>query len=49
MLFDNGLTIAGTTAEVLNRDNLEALYQCNMTEFGLGSARHFVPETMPRV
>jgi iron complex transport system ATP-binding protein len=49
MLFDNGRTIAGTTAEVLNRDNLEALYQCNMTEFGLGSARHFVPETMPRV
>jgi iron complex transport system ATP-binding protein len=49
MLFDNGRTIAGTTEEVLNRDNLEALYQCSMTEFVLGSARHFMPETMPRV
>ena len=49
MLFDNGRTIAGTTEEVLNRNNLEALYQCNMTEFVLGSERHFVPETMPRV
>lgn len=49
MLFDNGHVLAGSVDEVLNRDNLEALYQCNMTEFVAGVARHFVPETMPRV
>ena len=49
MLFDNGRTIAGTAEEMLNRPNLEALYQCNMKEFVVGRARHFVPETMPGV
>ncbi|SEP20613.1 ABC transporter ATP-binding protein [Nitrosovibrio sp. Nv6] len=49
MLFDNGRVLAGSVDEVLNRDNLEVLYRCNMTEFGAGVARHFVPETMPRV
>jgi len=49
MLFDNGRTIIGSAKEILNRPNLEALYQCNMKEFVAGHARHFVPETMPRV
>lgn len=49
MLFDNGHVITGSADEVLNQDNLEALYQCNMTEYFIGSVRHFVPETMPSV
>ena len=49
MLFDNGRTIAGSVKEILNRPNLESLYQCNMKEFVVGRARHFVPDTMPRV
>jgi iron complex transport system ATP-binding protein len=49
MLFDNGQVITGSADEVLNQDNLEALYQCNMTEYFIGSVRHFVPETMPSV
>ena len=49
MLFDNGRTIIGSAKEVLNRPNLEALYQCNMNEFVAGHSRHFVPETMPGV
>ncbi len=49
MLFDNGRTIAGSTEEILNRPNLEALYQCDMKELVAGHARHFVPETMPGV
>ena len=50
MLFDNGRTIAGTAAQVLNRTNLEALYRCNMDEIAVGQARHFVPAcAMPSV
>lgn len=49
MLFDNGRTITGSVEEILNRSNLEALYQCNMEEFVVGRVRHFVPETVPRV
>lgn len=49
MLFDNGRVIAGLAEEMLIRSNLEALYQCNMTEFVVKRARHFVPETMPGV
>jgi iron complex transport system ATP-binding protein len=49
MLFDNGRAITGTMEKVLNRDNLEALYQCNIGEFVTGFERHFFPETMPSV
>lgn len=49
MLFDNGRTITGSANEILNQTNLELLYQCNMKEFIVGRARHFVPDTMPRV
>ena len=49
MLFDNGRAITGATEKVLNRDNLEALYQCNIGEFVSGFERHFFPETMPSV
>lgn len=49
MLFDNGHIITGSVDEVLNRSNLEALYQCNMTEYVTGGMRHFLPETMPSV
>lgn len=49
MLFDNGRAIAGSTEEMLSRSNLEALYQCNLQEFGEGRTRHFVPETVPGV
>ncbi|MBA4142952.1 MAG: ABC transporter ATP-binding protein [Nitrosospira sp.] len=44
MLFENGRTIAGRTEEVLNRNDLETLYQCGISEFAAGSARHFVPD-----
>ncbi len=43
MLFDNGRSLAGPTEEVFSRSNLEALYQCNLEESGLGSTRHFMP------
>ena len=50
MLFDNGRTIAGATAQVLNRANLEALYRCDMDEIRVGDGRHFVPASaMPSV
>ena len=49
MLFDNGRTMAGNTEALLNRPNLEMLYHCNMNEFAVGLARHFVPETVPGV
>jgi iron complex transport system ATP-binding protein len=49
MLFDNGRAITGSVKEILNQPNLESLYQCNMKEFVVGGARHFVPNTMPRV
>src|SRR3954452_24248753 len=43
MLFENGSVIAGPTEEVLNRINLEALYDCAMHEIRVGGVRHFVP------
>ncbi len=49
MLFNNGCAIAGSAEEILSHSNLEALYQCNLGEFGEDSVRHFVPETMPGV
>lgn len=49
MLFNNGRVVGGTAEEMLNRTNLETLYQCNMKEFIVERARHFVPETMPGV
>lgn len=49
MLFDNGHTLAGKTQELLNRHNLEALYQCDIMELTAGPVRHFIPETMPGV
>jgi iron complex transport system ATP-binding protein len=33
MIFDEGHIIAGTAEDLLNRENLEALYQCSMDEF----------------
>jgi iron complex transport system ATP-binding protein len=33
MIFDNGRVIAGNAEDVLNQENLEALYQCGMEEF----------------
>lgn len=49
MLFDNGRAVAGTAEEMLNQQNLEALYQCNMREFIVEGTRHFVPATVPGV
>jgi iron complex transport system ATP-binding protein len=49
MLFDDGRTIAGPAEKVLNRDNLEALYQCGMSELPLGRGRHFIPDLAPSV
>ena len=49
MLFNDGRTIAGPTAAVLNRDNLEALYQCRINELPVGSGRHFMPDVTPSV
>ena len=43
MLFDNGHIITGSTEEILNRNNLEALYQCNMKEFVAGPRASFRP------
>ena len=43
MLFDNGSALAGPTAEVLSRINLETLYQCRMHEIEVNAARHFIP------
>jgi iron complex transport system ATP-binding protein len=43
MLFENGSVIAGPTAEVLNRINLEALYRCAMREINVSGVRHFIP------
>lgn len=49
MLFDDGHLLAGNTQELLNRHNLEALYQCDIMELAAGRLRHFVPATMPSV
>jgi iron complex transport system ATP-binding protein len=49
MLFDDGRTIAGPVAAVLNRDNLEALYQCRINELPVGSGRHFMPDVTSSV
>jgi iron complex transport system ATP-binding protein len=49
MLFGNGRAITGTMEKVLNRNNLQALYQCNIGEFVTGSERHFFLETVPSV
>jgi iron complex transport system ATP-binding protein len=49
LLFDNGQAISGTINEVLKRDNLEALYHCNLGEFIEGSQHHFFPQTVPSV
>jgi iron complex transport system ATP-binding protein len=49
MLFDDGRTIAGPVKEVLNRSNLEALYQCDMDELPATRGRHFVPKMAPSV
>jgi iron complex transport system ATP-binding protein len=50
MLFDDGGTIAGPTAQALNRANLEALYGCEMDEIEAGQVRHFVSaRARPRV
>lgn len=43
LLYDEGRALAGPTGELLTRDNLEALYQCSLEEFGAGGKRHFVP------
>lgn len=45
MLFNNGRTLAGRTEEVLNRNDLETLYHCGMTEFIMRGTRHFMPDT----
>lgn len=49
LLFDNGQAISGTINEVLKRDNLEALYHCNLGEFIAGRQHHFFPQTVPSV
>ena len=49
MLFDDGRTIAGPVEKVLNRDNLETLYQCRMNELPVGRKRHFMPDLTPSV
>ena len=43
MIFDNGHIIAGTVEDLLNRGNLEALYQCSMEEFVGEPRRHALP------
>jgi iron complex transport system ATP-binding protein len=50
MLFDDGGAIAGPTAQVLNRANLETLYRCKMDEIEVSQVRHFAPAAaVPRV
>jgi iron complex transport system ATP-binding protein len=43
MIFDEGQIISGTTEDLLNRENLEALYQCSMEEFVREPRRHALP------
>jgi iron complex transport system ATP-binding protein len=49
MLFDDGRTISGPVETVLNRENLEALYQCGMNELPGEHGRHFMPDLTPSV
>ncbi|HYA19657.1 MAG TPA: ABC transporter ATP-binding protein [Burkholderiales bacterium] len=43
LLFEEGRAVSGTTASVLTRENLEALYDCGLREFGTGTDAHFIP------
>jgi iron complex transport system ATP-binding protein len=45
MIFDEGQIIAGTAEDLLNRENLEALYQCSMEEFVREPRRHALPRS----
>jgi iron complex transport system ATP-binding protein len=49
MLFEDGHTITGPVKKVLNRDNLEALYQCNMANIAAGFNTGFFFGTMQDV
>jgi iron complex transport system ATP-binding protein len=49
LLFDDGHVMSGSIDEVLKRDNLEALYHCNLGEFIAGRQHHFFPQTVPSV
>lgn len=52
LLYEGGRALAGPTWELLTRENLEALYQCVLEEFGADGKRHFVPgngRDVPRV
>jgi iron complex transport system ATP-binding protein len=45
MIFDEGHIIAGTAEDLLNRENLEALYQCSMEEFSAEPKRQASPQS----
>ncbi|ABB74186.1 iron complex transport system ATP-binding protein [Nitrosospira multiformis ATCC 25196] len=49
LLFDDGHAMSGSIDEVLKRDNLEALYHCNLEEFIAGRQHHFFPQAVPSV
>jgi len=49
MIFENGQIIAGGAEDLLNRENLEALYQCSMEEFVREPRRHTLPGSVSSV
>ena len=43
LLHDQGLIVSGAAAAVLTRENLEALYHCELRQYGAGQDAHFIP------
>ncbi len=43
LLCDQGDTVSGAASAVLTRENLEALYQCELRQYGAGHDAHFIP------
>jgi iron complex transport system ATP-binding protein len=48
LLHDQGHTVNGAAAAVLTRENLEALYQCGLRQYGAGQDAHFIPGGIER-
>ena len=44
LLYGNGKAESGPTRDILNRRNLEQLYQCNMQELIIHGETHYVPQ-----
>jgi iron complex transport system ATP-binding protein len=45
LLFEDGHAVAGTTGDIFTRENLSALYQCDLEELEInGAAGYFMPE-----